>query len=195
MAENKHQQYSYHEMSNKVERADRSLLRSRAHEPTGEVESLRGKTDVGRMGDRLAGEKNARSQDLHEKMQQKKQKRGDHINAEGRRTGTKDNVMISSGGQTILDFENLSGYQPTTQTARAAYEKILVRVWLFRVSPPTETSFIAPFSHHVDVRLFVSDFYRIQVAVGKSSVFGLERRRRRGHSNLERPKSERSRPS
>ena len=94
MAENKHQGYSYHEMSNKVERADRSLLRSRAHEPTGEVETLRGRTDVGRMGDRLAGQKTARSQELQDKVQQKKQKRGEHKGgADGRRN--KDNAMIA----------------------------------------------------------------------------------------------------
>ena len=134
MAENKHQQYSYHEMSNKVERADRTLLRSRAHEPTGEVESLRGKGDVGRMGDRLAGQKSARSQELVEKLaekqKKKKQKRGEQAGDGNGRSQKDNNFMASSGGQTILDYENLTGYQPTTQSARAAYEKILVSMIL-----------------------------------------------------------------
>mmetsp|Transcript_17823 Transcript_17823/g.25189 ORF Transcript_17823/g.25189 Transcript_17823/m.25189 type:complete len:2374 (+) Transcript_17823:76-7197(+) len=47
--------YAYGEMSNKVQRADRSLSRrARNDEATGEVESLWGRTDVGRMGDRIA---------------------------------------------------------------------------------------------------------------------------------------------
>ena len=50
-------QYAYHEMSSKVVQADRSARRSRRGEPTGEVESLRGRTDVGRMGDRVVTQK------------------------------------------------------------------------------------------------------------------------------------------
>jgi pre-mRNA-splicing helicase BRR2 len=125
MAEQKNQKYSYHEMSNKVEMADRSLLRSRAHEPTGEVETLRGRTDVGRMGDRLASQKASRPLELQEKVLRKKQKRGEP--QEGRRN--RENVVIASGGQTILDFDNLTGYQPTTQIARASYETILVSIF------------------------------------------------------------------
>ena len=124
MAENHHQKYSYHEMSNKVEQADRSLLRSRASEPTGEVESLRGRTDIGRMGDRVAAQKTTRPSELQGNIQRKKQKRGD--TSDGRRN--KDSVVTASGGQTILDFDNLTGYQPSTQTARVAYENMLVRV-------------------------------------------------------------------
>eukprot|EP00560_Eucampia_antarctica_P005478 CAMPEP_0197839932 /NCGR_PEP_ID=MMETSP1437-20131217/45030_1 /TAXON_ID=49252 ORGANISM="Eucampia antarctica, Strain CCMP1452" /NCGR_SAMPLE_ID=MMETSP1437 /ASSEMBLY_ACC=CAM_ASM_001096 /LENGTH=63 /DNA_ID=CAMNT_0043449407 /DNA_START=11 /DNA_END=199 /DNA_ORIENTATION=+ len=47
--------YAYGEMSNKVQQADRSLLRPRgSDEPTGEVESLWGRgKDIGRMGDRV----------------------------------------------------------------------------------------------------------------------------------------------
>lgn len=131
MAENSNKKYSYHEMSNKVEMADRSLLRSRAHEPTGEVETLRGRTDVGRMGDRLAAQKSSRPLELQEKFQRKKQKRGEP--QEGGRT--KENVVIAAGGQTILDFDNLTGYQPTTQAARAAYETILVRVIWKKTNP------------------------------------------------------------
>lgn len=124
MAENVNQKYSYHEMSNKVEMADRSLLRGRAHEPTGEVETLRGRTDIGRMGDRVAAAPTAsgksRPLELQEKVQRKKHK------AEGG-TAVKENVVLASGGQSILDFDNLTGYQPTTQRARGAYETILVR--------------------------------------------------------------------
>lgn len=123
MAENFNQKYSYQEMSNKVEQADRSLLRSRRNEPTGEVESLRGRTDRGRMGDRVAGQKSSRPSELQEKVNKKKQKRGEVQDT--RRT---ENFVVASGGQTILDFDNITGYQPTTQTARAAYEAILTRI-------------------------------------------------------------------
>eukprot|EP00980_Cylindrotheca_fusiformis_P003134 scaffold721_cov131-Cylindrotheca_fusiformis.AAC.24 len=123
MAENFNKGYSYHEMSNKVEKADRSLLRGRAHEPTGEVETLRGRTDIGRMGDRVAGEKESRPLELQEKVSRKRQKRGEHEEAR-----VKDKVVVTSGGQTILDFDNLTGYQPTTQAAQAAYEAMLTKI-------------------------------------------------------------------
>ena len=120
--------YSYQEMSSKVERADRSLLRSRAHEPTGEVESLRGRTDVGRMGDRLSGgQKHARPSELLRDQQKKKKAKKQQASEDnqGRRA---DNIGISSVGQSILESDNLTGYQPTTQTARAAYETILTTI-------------------------------------------------------------------
>merc|ERR1712238_112673 len=68
--------YSYQEMSSKVEQSDRSLLRSRAHEPTGEVESLRGRNKIGRMGDRVIGgererEKHTRPSELLRDQQKK----------------------------------------------------------------------------------------------------------------------------
>ncbi|VEU37035.1 unnamed protein product [Pseudo-nitzschia multistriata] len=118
--------YSYQEMSSKVERADRSLLFSRSHEPTGEVESLRGRTDVGRMGDRLAaGQKHARPSEL---LQQSKKKAKKKPTQQGDRTTRRTVESIAAGGQSILDMDNLTGYQPTTQAARAAYETILTTV-------------------------------------------------------------------
>lgn len=124
--------YSYQEMSSKVERADRSLLDSRSREPTGEVESLRGRTDVGRMGDRLTGsggQKHPRPSELLRDQQKKKKSKKQQPEDHHRRKGVNNLVLGSSGG--ILDMDNLTGYQPTTQTARAAYEGILVRcvVW------------------------------------------------------------------
>ncbi len=117
--------YSYQEMSSKVERADRSLIRSRQHEPTGEVESLRGRTDAGRMGDRLAGgQKHARPSELLKDQQKKKKAKKKQPSDSVRRS---ENITMASGGQGILEMNNLTGYQPTTQTARAAYETILVR--------------------------------------------------------------------
>ena len=117
MADNINQKYSYNEMSNKVQMADRSQLRGRAHEPTGEVETLRGRTDIGRMGDRVSEASKSRPLELQEKVQRKKLKS---------EQPQKESVVHASGGQSILDYENLTGYQPTTQRARAAYETILV---------------------------------------------------------------------
>ena len=128
--------YSYQEMSSKVEQADRSLLRSRAHEPTGEVESLRGRTAIGRMGDRVTGggegaggEKHARPSELLRDQQKKKKakKQQRQQRPDGGNVGADNNIVNASRGQSILDLDNLTGYQPTTQTARAAYETLLVR--------------------------------------------------------------------
>lgn len=97
--------------------ADRSLRRGRAHESTGEVETLRGRNDIGRMGDRVSAASKSRPLELQEKAQRKKPKT---------EQPQKESVVHASGGQSILDYENLTGYQPTTQKARAAYETILV---------------------------------------------------------------------
>mmetsp|Transcript_8476 Transcript_8476/g.10427 ORF Transcript_8476/g.10427 Transcript_8476/m.10427 type:complete len:86 (+) Transcript_8476:161-418(+) len=69
--------YAYQEMSNKVEQADRSQLYPRMNEPTGEVESLWGRNDVGRMGDKISSssssggtkKKTSRPNDLVEKLE------------------------------------------------------------------------------------------------------------------------------
>jgi len=123
--------YSYQEMSSKVEQADRSLLRSRAHEPTGEVESLRGRNAIGRMGDRVSGgDKHGRPIELLRDEQKKKKakKLKQSQNQMPNKGVVSDNIVTASGGRSILDFDNLTGYQPTTQTARVAYEALLVRV-------------------------------------------------------------------
>lgn len=134
MADSNQQGYSYSEMSNKVQQADRSLLRGRANEPTGEVESLRGRRDIGRMGDRVAAgtsgdsgttSKHPRpSELLNEKKKSKKQRRD--LSEGGPSRKRTESAVAASGGRTILDLENLTGYQPTTQMARAAYESLLV---------------------------------------------------------------------
>lgn len=123
--------YSYQEMSSKVEQADRSLLRSRAHEPTGEVESLRGRNAIGRMGDRVSGgDKHGRPIELLRDEQKKKKakKLKQSQNQMPNKGVVSDNIVTASGGRSILDFDNLTGYQPTTQTARVAYEALLTAI-------------------------------------------------------------------
>jgi len=120
-------------MSSKVEQADRSLLRSRAHEPTGEVESLRGRNDVGRMGDRMVGgggQKHTRPSELLRDQEKKRKKTKKQQQPEDYNARRSDHFDVASRGQSILDLDKFRGYQPTTQSARAAYETILTMIGL-----------------------------------------------------------------
>lgn len=131
MADREAQQklYAYSEMSNKVQQADRS--RRNRGEGTGEVETLRGRTDIGRMGDRIskseAEKRPAELEEMMERAKKKKQKREPTTN------GKKDNILLSSGGQSILDLGELNRYQPTNAGSRSAYENLLVRIVSFLV--------------------------------------------------------------
>ncbi len=136
MADREAQQrlYAYSEMSNKVQQADRSKRRSRG-DGTGEVESLRGRNDIGRMGDRVnasasASSKQDRPAELEEMMERAKKKRqkreGTANGGAGDLTSKKQNILMSSGGQSILDMGELNGYQPTHAGSRASYESLLV---------------------------------------------------------------------
>ena len=125
MADREAQQklYAYSEMSNKVQQAERS--RRVRGEGTGEVETLRGRSDIGRMGDRITKsdveKRPAELEEMMERAKKKKQKREPT-------TGKKDNILLSSGGQSILDLGELNRYQPTHAGSRSAYENLLVRV-------------------------------------------------------------------
>lgn len=116
-------QYAYHEMSNKVEQANRP--RRRRGEPTGEVESLRGRNDNGRMGDRVGKTERKEFTSKIERARKKRQKREHPSSATGG-GGGRENILAAAGGQSILDLGNLTGYQPSTDSARAAYENLLV---------------------------------------------------------------------
>ena len=138
--------YSYHEMSNKVEQADRSVLRGRGSEPTGEVESLRGREQIGRMGDRIESGK-TRPAEVEAKLEKAQKKRQKREQTSTRRGG--DSILAASGGQTILDLGSLTGYQPSTPSSQAAFETLLVRILSTRfygiflsVSPPHKIFFL-----------------------------------------------------
>lgn len=131
MAEREAQQklYAYGEMSNKVQQADRSQLRSRTKEGTGEVESLRGRADIGRMGDSIAiSSEKKRSNELEEKIMRAKERvrKNEQSRISGKKKG--DSILKASGGQSILDLEDLSGYQPTHGGSRNSYEKLLTLI-------------------------------------------------------------------
>ena len=140
MADREAQQklYAYGEMSNKVQQADRSKRRIRADEGTGEVESLRSRSDIGRMGDRITSNSTTndekaskRSTEVEEIMERAKKKRQKRDQATGGGAGGKkrragESILMSSGGQSILDMGELDGYQPTHAGSRASYESLLV---------------------------------------------------------------------
>jgi pre-mRNA-splicing helicase BRR2 len=109
-------QYAYHEMSNKVESSRKSRTRG---EPTGEVESLRGRKDAGRMGDRVVDDEKKTAPLTNNK------KVKEHNN--NNNSSTTNKVTSVVGGQTILDV-NIRGYQPTTASSKAAYERLLTLV-------------------------------------------------------------------
>lgn len=122
--------YAYQEMSNKVEQADRSLLHPRSQTEHDGAESLWGKANIGRMGDRAGtSEIEKKKSDKDKKSSKnsstsssdKKRKRG----KEEEDVVQKKTILGESGGQTILDLGKLSGYQPTHASSRSAYESLL----------------------------------------------------------------------
>ena len=156
MADREAQQklYAYSEMSNKVQQANRTQRGRRGGDGTGEVESLRGRTNVGRMGDKVhagaddqsgAGggkgggdpggggggdgeglKRHERPAELEDRMERAKKKRQKRDGLEGSHGHVKkQNILMSSGGQSILDMGELNGYQPTHAGSRANYESML----------------------------------------------------------------------
>lgn len=145
-------QYAYSAMSNMVTQADRSARRSRGGDGAGEVETLRGRTDIGRMGDALSGGKrgggdagdvttNKEMEEIRERANRKRMKREKASGAaapagaaagkikRSRRAG----VEWSGGGGGILDMGEISGYRPTTIGAMSNYEALLVRLYFLRI--------------------------------------------------------------
>lgn len=118
--------YAYHEMSNKVEQADRRGVRR--GEPTGEVESLRGLGDLPRMGDRLLEHRQQKQHVSKESSlapPKKKVKRGsdDIATTSGRNKDLNSKMAVS-----IDTLGNLTGYQPSTEQAKAAYESLITMI-------------------------------------------------------------------
>ena len=150
MADREAQQklYAYGEMSNKVQQANRSSLASRRRDGTGEVETLWGRKDVGRMGDKVSGggggddddtpstaaataksgtksKKKERPVELQEKLERASKKRKQREEATGATTKMEANVILSNGGRSILEMGDLTGYQPTHAKSRSSYESLL----------------------------------------------------------------------
>lgn len=103
--------------------ADRSLRRGRANEPTGEVVTLRGRSDIGRMGDRVDADGASESQrtrrrDSDGSNQRKKQKH----DVEKR----PNLAAVTAVGRSIVDLDNVTGYVPSTLKSKKSYETMLV---------------------------------------------------------------------
>jgi pre-mRNA-splicing helicase BRR2 len=126
--------YGYHAMSNKVEQADRSGARRNRGEGTGEVETLAGRTDIGRMGDRVVdGPAAVASKEDELKKQKAKRKTASSNGNDPEQQAAavkrkKASQVVMATGETILDLSNLAGYQPTTASATAAYGNILTLI-------------------------------------------------------------------
>ena len=118
--------YQYSANSNLVLEAERDSRR-RTDEGTGEVESLHGKLNTVRMGDRINHEKRPELDDRIEKAKQKRIR--SEADDEAVKKKKKDNrVFVASKGSTVLteteDLDSIN-YRPKTRESRAAYEEIL----------------------------------------------------------------------
>lgn len=103
--------------------ADRSLRRGRANEPTGEVETLRGRSDIGRMGDRVdavgaSDTPRTRRREFDGENQRKKHKQD--------REQRPITAAVTTAGKSIVDLDNVTGYEPTTLKSKKAFETLLV---------------------------------------------------------------------
>lgn len=108
-------QYEYRANSNLVLEADRESRR-RSDEPTGEVESLWGKIDSQRMGDRVTS--TAVNADLEEK---KKRARAKRRQSDDDPSSNKKHRVESGFG----NEEAYYGYVPKTPSSRLAYDRLL----------------------------------------------------------------------
>lgn len=133
MAENflRSKLYEYGANSNLVLEADRDS-RSRVDEGKGEVETLNGKLDRVKMGDRL--NKNSRPE-LDEKIQKAREKRlrTDTTNAKVASTKRRiDSTFFpaSKGSSILTQAEEIdsTSYRPKTRETKEAYEELLIEI-------------------------------------------------------------------
>jgi pre-mRNA-splicing helicase BRR2 len=131
--------YEYTANSNLVLQADREGL-IRGEEGKGEVETLHGKLDTIRMGDRL---KSSVRPELNEKILQAKNKR-QRENVEetvGQKRKAGSSVFVAAKGASILSqIEDMdaSNYRPKTRETREAYEEILREMQLLLGDQPQD---------------------------------------------------------
>ena len=113
-------QYEYKANSNLVLEADRDGLRRSQDEASGEVETMHGKTNKLRMGDRLVYEKKQQSAKAEQKPRSKRSHEEEAITgiSKKKKVGNK-NILA---GTEDLDSIN---YRPKTRETRIAYEELL----------------------------------------------------------------------
>ncbi|CAM9911870.1 unnamed protein product, partial [Phaeothamnion confervicola] len=123
----RNRQFEYKANSNLVLEVDRESRRRGAAEPTGEVESLWGKTRTMQMGDRVA---KVRRPELEEKLKKSKEKRERRDAGEdaARQRSKRQKVFVAGKGASVLteteDLDSIN-YRPKTRDSREAYESIL----------------------------------------------------------------------
>lgn len=123
------QQYNYSQNSNLVLKADRSLIPRREHDASGEPESLWGRIDIKRMGDRAQRERP--TEELQKMREKQLQREKDSERVEGhrkKRSNAREGITTAYGFSSVLDavddFEGLT-YRPRTTETREAYSLIL----------------------------------------------------------------------
>lgn len=113
-------QYEYRATSNLVLQADRSLITRRGDESTGEVETLVGRVDAKKMGDRALRSKPKSLVEATEKDKQKRERKREREERENYKQKSSFSSVLSA----TEDFEGLV-YRPKTKETRATYEQIL----------------------------------------------------------------------
>jgi pre-mRNA-splicing helicase BRR2 len=123
--------FEYKANSNLVLQADRG--KRRGDEPTGEVESLWGKTRGMKMGDRIDRDRSAELEKKIEKAKVRREKNRDAEEEKKEREAKRQRqgVFIAGRGATVLtetqDMDSIN-YRPKTRESRAAYEEMLAYV-------------------------------------------------------------------
>ena len=114
--------YSYEATSNLVLSSKRSRSKD---EPTGEAESLRGKLDTIRMGDRVRkDESNDKRKGSKTKASEKRRRQDDG----GGGLPKKKAASATTGILGASDDLDASTYRPKTQKSQAAYEEMLAKI-------------------------------------------------------------------
>lgn len=116
--------YEYRANSNLVLEADRENRR-RGEEGTGEVESLHGKLQTVRMGDRIQRDSRPDVDEKIEKLKVKRQRV--EIDVDPLQKKKESKILFSSKGSLLSETEDLDSinYRPKTRESRLAYEEIL----------------------------------------------------------------------
>ena len=125
-----HEIYSYEASSNLVLNSKRS--RSAKDEPNGEAESLRGKLDTIRMGDRVRKDESSdKRKGIKSKVNEKRRRQDDG----GSGLPKKKAAPGILGASDDLDG---STYRPKTEESQTAYEEMLAKVQVFLGDQPRD---------------------------------------------------------
>jgi pre-mRNA-splicing helicase BRR2 len=122
--------YEYKANSNLVLEADKDNKQRRTDEGKGEVETLHGKLNTVRMGDRIDRNKQTDLDDRIEKAKAKRERESVAADKESlkRKKDANRGVFVSGKGSNVLteteDLDSIN-YRPKTRESRIAYEEIL----------------------------------------------------------------------